>query len=218
MCDPAPVLNGLPLKDGSIIPYLAHDVSFTLDHLAALHQADPNGILTGRLDTTHAGTFGVSLGGIVVGEACRREPRLRACLVMDAPMPSSVVQAGLWQPSMWITRDANTMRLERQRAGGWPEDEILAHQMTMRATFAHLRGAGYFVELPGMFHVNLTDVPYWSPLLSQLGITGPIDGLQAHRIINAYTLAFFDRHLKGRSTALLDGPAADYPEVRFETR
>lgn len=110
----APMLNGQAFKDG-IIPYLAQDAIFTLDQLAALNQADPNGILTGRLDLQRIGTFGISLGGIVGSEACRMEPRLRACLLMDAPMPTDVVQAGLRQSSMWITRDAKTMQLE-----GWP--------------------------------------------------------------------------------------------------
>lgn len=77
-----------------------------LDQLESLHRADPNVILTGKLDLRRVGVFGISLGGIVVGEACRIEPRLRACLVMDAPMSTDVVRAGLQQPSMWITRDA----------------------------------------------------------------------------------------------------------------
>ena len=47
--------------------------------------------------------------------------------MMDAPMPADVVKAGLRQPSMWITRNAASVRLERQRAGGWPEAEIEAH-------------------------------------------------------------------------------------------
>ncbi|MDQ3250654.1 MAG: carboxylic ester hydrolase, partial [Chloroflexota bacterium] len=213
----APTLNGRKLDKG-IVPYLVQDVTFTLNQLAALNQADPNAILTGRLDLQHVGTFGVSLGGIVGSEACRLEPRLRACLVMDAPMPSDVVQAGLQQPTLWITRDAETMRLERRRAGGWSEADIREHQTTMRAAFENLRGDGYFVQVPGMFHVNLTDIPYWSPLLSWLGVTGPIDGQRAHSIVNAYSLAFFDRHLQGRPAALLDGPAEQYPEVRFETR
>jgi hypothetical protein len=119
---------------------------------------------------------------------------------------------------MWITRDAETMRLERRRSGGWSEADISEHQTTMRATFKNLHGDGYFVQVPGMFHVNLTDVPYWSPLLSWLGITGPIDGQRAHRIVAAYTLAFFDRHVRGLPAPLLDGPAERYPEVLFETR
>lgn len=213
----APILNGRALKEG-IIPYLAQDVIFALNQLTVLNQADSNGIMTGRLDLAHVGIFGVSLGGIVGSEACRLEPRLQACLVMDSPMPTNVVQSGLKQPTMWITRDAETMRLERRQAGGWPEAEIHAHQTTMRAVFENLPGDGYFVRVTGLFHINLTDIPCWSPLWSWLGVTGPIDGQRAHRIINAYSLAFFNRHLKVRPAALLNGPTEQYPEVLLETR
>jgi hypothetical protein len=212
----APILNGLAFKNG-IISYFAQDAIFTLNQLAALNQADPNGILTGRLDLQRAGTFGISLGGIVVGEVCRLEPRLQICLVMDAPMPADIVKAGLQQSTMWITRDVETMRLERQRAGGWLEADINQHQTTMWAVFESLLRDGYFVRVSGMFHANLTDIPYWSPLLSQMGFTGPINGQRAHNIINAYTLAFFDQYLKGRPVALLDGSAEQYPEVLFES-
>jgi hypothetical protein len=213
----APILNGWILEDG-IIPYLTEDVIFTVDQLAALNQADPEGILTGRLDLQRAGVFGFSLGGIVAGEACMVEPRLRACLMMDAPMPTSVVQAGLKQPSMWIPRSAGTMRLERQRAGGWPEAEIHAHLTSMRAVYESLPGEGYFVQVPGIFHSNFSDIPAWSPLVRWLGASGPMDVQRAHSIINAFTLAFFDRHLKGLPAELLDGPSEQYPEVTLESR
>ncbi len=208
----APTLNGRALKDG-IVPYLAQDASFTLDQLTALNQANPNDILTGRLDVQRAGIFGVSLGGIVVSEACRLEPRFRSRLVMDAPTPVDVVKVGLQQPTIWITRDARSMQLE-----GWPHADIDQHQTTMRAAFESLRGDGYFVRVPGMVHANLTDIPYWCPLFPWLDITGPLDGPRAHDIINAYSLAFFDRYLKGRPEALLDGPPSQYPEVLFEKR
>ena len=214
--NPPPTLNQRTFQEG-IVPYLAQDVIFSLDQLAALNQADPTRILTGKLDLRHVGTFGISLGGIVGSEACRVEPRLRACLIMDAPMPTEVVKTGLIQPCMWITRDTATMRLERRRAGGWSEADIHEHQTTMRAVFENLRGDGYFVQIPGMFHANFTDLPYWSPLLPWLGFTGPIDGKRAHSITNAYTLAFFNRHLKGLPETLLDDPTAKYHEVLFET-
>lgn len=213
----APTLNGRAFEDG-IVPYLAQDVSFTLSRLAALNQADPNGILTGRLDLQHAGILGVSLGGIVGAEACRLETSVQACLVMDAPMPTEVVQSGLQQPTMWLTRPAESMRLERRKSGGYPEADINQHQTTMRAVFKSLPGDGYFVRVPGMFHLNLTDISLLSPLASRLGLSGPIGAQRAHSIINAYSLAFFDRHLEGRLGALLDGPAEKYPEVLFETR
>ena len=69
-----------------------------------------------------------------------------------------------------------------------------------------------------MFHVNVSDIPYWSPLFSWLGVAGPIDGQRAYSIVNAYSLAFFDRHLKGQLEALLKGPRGRYPEVLFEGR
>jgi hypothetical protein len=119
---------------------------------------------------------------------------------------------------MWITRDADTMRFERQRAGGWSEEEIDAHQTSMRAVFESLPGDGYFVQVSDIFHSNFTDIPAWSPLWPLLGVAGPIAVQRAHRIINAYSLAFFDRHLKGSPTALLDAPAEYYPEVLLETR
>ena len=219
-----PPVGGLPQPGGkppaqtSIVPYLARDVSFALDRLTAMNQADPAGILAGKLDLQRVGAFGVSLGGIVVGEACRLDPRLRACLMMDAPAAISVVQAGLKQPSMWITRDAASMRLERRRAGGWPEAEIEAHQTSMRAAYEALSGAGYFVRVPGTFHSNFTDVPNWTPLASILGLAGPINAQRAHRIVNACSLAFFDRELRGRAAQLLDVPSMLYPEVLFESR
>jgi Platelet-activating factor acetylhydrolase, isoform II len=213
----APTFNGRVYEKG-IVPYLAEDVSFTLNQLAALNQTDPNAILTGRLDLLHVGTFGISLGGIVGSEACRIEPRLRACLFMDAPMSVDVVKSGLRQPAMWITRDVETMRLERRRSGGWTEADISEHQTSMRTVFNKTHGAAYFVQVPGIFHVNLTDVPLWSPLLPWLGITGPINAERAHDIINAYSLAFFNRHLLGREEALIDDPASQYPEVIFNAR
>jgi predicted dienelactone hydrolase len=203
----APTLKGRTFDDG-IITYLAQDVIFTLDQLSALDETDSNGVLTGRLDLQHVGIFGVSLGGIVGGEACRMDPRLRACLVMDAPMPTDVVDAGLDQPTMWITRDAQTMRDE-----GWAAIEIDEHQTTMRAAFEGLHGDGYFVQIPGMFHANLTDLPYWSPLFPQLGVTGPIKEERAHSIVNAYSVTFFDRYLKGSPAVVLDGVAARYPDI-----
>jgi hypothetical protein len=138
---------------------------------------------------------------------------------MDVAMTADVVQKGLRQPSMWITRPADTMRLERQKDGGWAEKDIEQTQTTMRAVYTRLPADGYFVQVPGMFHIDLTDLDLLSPIFPIPGISGgPIGSQRAHEIINAYSVAFFDKHLKGEPEALLDGPAAHYPEVIFEKR
>ncbi len=199
--------------DEVVIPYLAQDVIFTLDQLTAVNEADPNGILTGRLDLQRAGMFGPSLGGLVGAEACHLDPRLRAFLAMDVHMPADVVRAGLKQPTMLISREARWMQLE-----GWDQGEIDETQTTMRAAYKSLPGDGYLVLVPGTFHNNFSDAALYSPLMPRLGLTGPIDGDRASRIIDSYTLAFFDRHLKGQPGALLDGPSSQYPEVLFASR
>lgn len=215
--EPTPLLNGQAVP-GGIISYFAQDVSFTLDQLASINNTDPNQILTRKLDLQRIGMLGVSYGGIVGAEACLKDLRLKACLVMDVLMTADVVEQGLQQPSLWITRDADTMRLERERAGGWTEKDIEQTQTTMRAVYNSLPGAGYFVQVPGMFHIDLTDLTDLSPLFPMVGFSGPIGSQRAHAIINAYSLAFFDRHLKGQPGVLLNGPAEQYPEVLFETR
>jgi pimeloyl-ACP methyl ester carboxylesterase len=212
-----PTVYGTALPDG-IIPYFGQDVSFTLDQLTGLNSADPNHIMTGRLDLGRAATFGISLGGMNAAEACAKDPRLKACLIMDVYMPADAVKAGLQQPSMFITRDADTMRLERTRSGGWTEKDIALTLSTMRTVYENLPGDGYYLQIPKMFHINFTDLPYWSPITTQLGLTGPIDGQRGFDIVNAYSLAFFDKHLNAQPSPLLNGPSKHYPEVNIETR
>ena len=55
-------------------------------------------------------------------------------------------------------------------------------------------------------------------LIPAYALAGPLDGQRVHAIINAYSVAFFDQHLRGRPAKLLAGPGAPYPEVLFESR
>lgn len=215
--DPSMTGSAVDREEGAAMdarhPYFARDIVFTLDQLTAIDRADPHGVLTGRLDLARVGVFGVSLGGGIAAEACRQDPRLRACLVMDMHMPPDLVRAGLRQPTMWISRDAETMRQE-----GWPQTYIDQVHTSMRTVYEKLPGDGYLVLVPGMYHADFSDARLLSPLTSLVGITGPIDGGRAHDIMRSYTLAFFDRHVKGDPAPLLDGPSPEYPEVRFESR
>ena len=195
---------------------LANDARFVLDQLEALDASDPQGLLQGRLDLGRVGIFGHSLGGIVAAKACQLDDRFKAGMDIDAFVPQDVVESGLTQPFMFITRDVATM--EQELASQDPEKrrESIDEQMdSIQAALGRLQGTGYLVEIHGLYHFNATDLPLWTPLTSAIGFTGPIDASRAHRIINAYTLAFFDRHLRGQAAPLLDGPSPDYPEVAF---
>ena len=208
-----PVHPGHPVFLDRVIPFLAQDATFTLDRLTAMNQVDPVGILAGKLDLAHVGMFGVSLGGEVTAEACRMDPRFGACLIIDVFVPADVVEEGLTQPTMWITRDAASMQLEH-----WHQSDIDETQNTMRSVYSRLPGDGYLVLIPGTFHPNFSDFPLLSPVTRWAGLIGPIDPRRAHTIFDGMSLAFFDRHLKGAPAPLLDNPREQFPEILYESR
>jgi hypothetical protein len=73
---------------------------------------------------------------------------------------------------------------------------------------------GYRVRIRGAGHHNFTDYALFSPI-RRITDAGDIDPLRCMKIINAYTLAFFDKYLKQKKEPLLEGPSP-YPEAQFE--
>ena len=73
----------------------------------------------------------------------------------------------------------------------------------------------YGLYVNGTRHHNFADENIWSPMLRNFGLLGSIDGYRMLQILKDYALAFFDEHLKGIESGLLDGPSITYPEVRF---
>ncbi|QGF23447.1 hypothetical protein [Raineyella fluvialis] len=214
---PAPVVNGHPLPTG-IATYLADDVSSTLDHLADLADlaTEPTG-LGPHLDLERVGVTGVSLGGTTVAEASARDHRIRATLILEAPLTQAATTRGLPQPVMVITRGANAMRRERDSAGGWTEHEIDVHQQTQRAVIDQAPGEAWFVRIDTLSHIDFTDLPAWTPLFRLAGWSGPLDGRRGHQIINGLSLTFFDHTLRGAGTAP-EAAAGAWPEATIEPR
>jgi predicted dienelactone hydrolase len=195
---------------------LANDARFVVDQLEMLNADDPGGMFLERLDLTRVGIFGHSLGGVVAAEACRLDARFEAGIALDVFVPQKVVENGLAQPFMFITRDTATMEQELTGLDPGERQALVDGQMdSIQAVFDEPGKERYLVKIHGLFHYNATDLPLWSPLTPVIGLAGPIDTSRAHRIINVYTLAFFDRHLDGQPALLLEGPSPDYPEVEF---
>lgn len=197
--EPAPELAGTPYPDG-IASYLAADGRAVLDHLATL-DADPASPLAGRLDLDRVGAFGISLGGYTVSQWCATDPRLDACLFMDASMTLDARAQGLDAPALWLTRTAEDMAAE-----GWPSVEVRHFDGTQRALFAETRAPAWYVTVAGRLHNDFTDAPYGSPVLSWMGLTSAADPDETHAIMRGTTLAFFDHALRGGPPGVLDAP------------
>jgi dienelactone hydrolase len=190
----------------------ADDVSFVLDRMEQLNLSDP--VFKGKIDMSRIGTFGHSLGGAVSITSAERDGRIKAAADLDGALYHST---NITKPTMLLERgsrmgynrsyDAVNQRLLTQvqfeeMKAIWDDSEyrVLTSPQT-----------AYYVGINGTEHNNFKD---YGALGIPLDI-GRIDGRYATRIIDSYLLAFFDKHLNGVDSPLLDGQSV-YPEVVFK--
>ncbi|MEU3923128.1 hypothetical protein [Streptomyces sp. NPDC029004] len=95
---------------------------------------------------------------------------------------------------------------------------------TWKGLWPHLRGWRRELRLTGSRHASFTDLSVLLPQAAPaLGISpkqvtavlGTLDGQRAITVERAYLRAFFDLHLRDARPAILTGPCARYPEMRF---
>jgi hypothetical protein len=82
-----------------------------------------------------------------------------------------------------------------------------------RSLVDHSTNDWYEVTIAKTQHGHFSDFLLFSP-------RDPVElaPRRAHEIITAYTLAFFDKYLRGQTSDLLKGPSDHYPEVKFKKR
>jgi len=187
----------------------AADGRFLIDRAVGLARADSLRMLTGRIDTTRIGYLGHSFGGATAAQVMSQDRRVLAGINMDGHLAGTAWVAGLDRPFL-------QMRSDTSQVEAIPEEDLVRAGMSREKLRALLRewdrrtgpivGAGGLeVHLVGSAHMNYSDYPLWSPPLTRvLGMRGAMPYRRAHRLVNGLTLAFFDRHLKGRPGALLD--------------
>jgi pimeloyl-ACP methyl ester carboxylesterase len=201
------------------------DVLFTLDQLELFNESDS--VFAGRLDLEHVGVFGHSFGGGAAAAAAYADDRIDAVIDMDGSMYGEVTQEGLRQPfMMMLSQEAYESDVQT------PTDQALAQLGMTREQFdqtsdraAYLRSlesaeAGYLWVLEGSRHNTYTSdfvlfAPFFPDLLTE-DMVGTIAADRAIEAINTFAGAFFDQHLKGEESLLLNGETSEYPEVMLE--
>jgi len=197
----------------------ARDIRFVLDELSRANAIGVSSLpFAGHLDLTRAGALGHSFGGIAAAHACQLDRRLKACLNQDGlvSMQPFYLDARGWgmdQPFMLIQiaprrdpltdEDLAAMKVTRRQA------EELVAKLTADQAVA-LRSTG-----KGSYHVLLQNSTAMHMDFSDLPVLGARDDseekMRAHiiAIVRSYTLAFFDKSLRGRKVPLLDRKASD---------
>jgi dienelactone hydrolase len=188
----------------------------------ALHRRLPTG-LSKAIDTSKVGMFGHSLGGAMAAQAMAADSRIYAGIDLDGTilvkkrslnpkLDEDLARKLGRRPFMLFTRQGHDAQDDPTLAGFW----------------AGLRGWRLFLALRNAQHFTFTD---FEEFLSQLlaagirpdgitrklvtGFIGTIQPSQAVAAERAYIAAFFDLHLRGQQSKLLEGPSPQYPQIEF---
>jgi len=178
------------------------DTLFLMDELGSIQTGEREALLTGKLDMTRLGVFGMSFGGVTAVQVCAVDDRCRAGINIDAGLPREyagrAIDSPLKQPFMFMLNESRAY--------------------FMRPNLGVVKNTVYGVIVRGTTHFDFTDLHLYSPALKFTKVFGLIDGRHMVKIINSYTLAFFNEYLKGEMSPLLDGLSPNYPEVTIEVR
>jgi dienelactone hydrolase len=197
----------------------SQDALFVLDALRRINDNDPVNLQKGKVDMDRVGVFGHSFGGAVAAQACWLDKRFRAGINMDGLMFGDVADAGVKQPFFFMNDDSpapTPAGLASSNPRGRRSATLIQRDIR-RMEESLARYGGYEMSIRGAYHMNFSDSPLFCRWKRFTG-AGPIRPSRAMRIINDYTVAFFQQHLNGIHQSLLDGPSPEYPDVRFRNR
>lgn len=180
------------------------DVAFILDQVEKLNQSGETDLFTGRIDTSRIGMFGHSYGGATAAQMLAEDSRIKAAINMDGTLYGTIFpESGIGKPFLLMSADNS-----EQSDEDFNEDSQEVEARDKRA----LSGGGMSMVIPHTNHMSFTDFSLFSPLLRSNGE----NPRQVHRIINEFSLAFFDRYVKQSDDgSTLSKLAAKYPEVDF---
>jgi dienelactone hydrolase len=173
----------------------ATDVSFVLTELTHSKWAS-------LIDPNRIGMAGHSAGGASAISTMVANSRIKAGIDIDGGVELPLTPPGLSRPFMFMSHQLD------------PATRCAALRTDWERDWAQMTGWKRWTEVAGTVHPSFTDVGLFADQYGvDLGATTNAARTQA--ITRTYVNAFFDRHLRGRQSSLLDGPSPRYPEVAF---
>jgi Platelet-activating factor acetylhydrolase, isoform II len=218
----APTLDEALKRAEPRIDVWAGDIRFTLDQVTRLNMAtERKAPFAGRVDLGRVGVLGHSFGGVAVARACELDQRIKACLNQDGMVGGPIVRfagGGLpAQPYMFLRSPMPAPPSDdRLRGMGTTRKELEQDKTETEAALARefhdCCGGAYqvWIEIPGFRHGSFSD----QPLLRAGNPAERAKALSSLRLVESYTIAFFEKFLNGAHDTLLDRqPAKGSPVV-----
>lgn len=196
--------------DTTAFPIWLEDSRFVLDRLEALNR-DP-GPFQGRLDLDRIGMLGWSFGGAAAIEMLRTDSRVKAAVNHDGRLFGGVMTQPVGRPFMLFHHGIDDAARAPEANRQMMHEMMALIQGYDSAARARAGGDWYDVTIARTNHGHFSDLPLFLKVFED---TTLVAGRRGHEIISAYTLAFFDRYLKGHESPLLAAQSPQFPEVVF---
>ncbi len=195
--------------DDPVFKIWAADAKFVLDRIGYLGQTP--GPFEGRLDLDRIGMFGWSFGGALSVQMTADDPRVKAAVDHDGQLFGDVRQRGTTRPILQLHHGVDDALAYGEKERPMVR-ELLALVSSWDSTArAKSTSDWYDVTIAGTDHGDFSDLALFYPRPE-----GRLDSRRGHTIINAFTLAFFDRYLRGRPSDLLG--SSPFPEATLTRR
>jgi len=194
-------------------PIWIEDSRFVLDQIEALDRAP--GPFRGRLDLDRIGMLGWSFGGAAAIEMLRIDPRVKAAVNHDGRLFGGAMTRPVARPFMLFHHGIDNAAAAPEANRAVAEEQAALIRAIDSTARALATADWYDVTIEKTNHGHFSDLPLFMALFQD---TTLLAGRRTHEIISAYTLAFFDRYLRGRRSTLLASPSAPFPEVVFRKK
>ena len=159
----------------------------------------------------------MSLGGAAAGKFCLEDSRCKAILNMDGTQfGHNAMQYKFQKPFLMMNSDVRHLNaafvgdvLEKNTLQAFEMNDFLLRQS---------ESISYNIVVENSSHGSFSDfLLMTADLGSWTGLLGSIDPWTMKDIMNEYTLAFFNKHLKGMDEKLLEPKTQRRPEIlKFE--
>jgi predicted dienelactone hydrolase len=188
-------------------PVWLADSRFLLDQAETLNQNA--GPFQDRLDMAKVGALGWSFGGATSIQLTRSDLRVKVAVDQDGQLFGDVKTQGTTRPILVLHNTSDPLAsipADKKAMMAPIVTEVLAGDST---AVARSTGPVVEVDLARAGHIHFSDLTlFYPPDSTQL------TARRAHEIINALTLAFFERYLLGKTGVKLP----EFPEAKVRLR
>jgi len=193
------------------------DINLVIDSLKSENFGTKDEIIKGHMDLTKIGLFGHSLGGATAAQIGRERDDIRAVIVIDGTLIGDIIELNSDNKEILIDKSYNKPLMQMYNSSFENQEAKETSYLPNINAFNNATGAAYSLCIKDSGHLNFTDLPRISPFLAGMLGTGTVDSFEAIEIVNEYSLAFFDKHVKGQHTTLLD-EIVNNNEIEFSKR